>query len=199
VLRRAVAALAAVHLLLTVAVSCRGTAWLVSRELTLLPVPFAGPAKVLEDASAVILGRSLPDAHPVREVINSYLHLAGIQTGYGYFAPNVPDAYKLVFELYREDGEVDYQAAGVERGESSLRFASLLDFVGRTASDADRRFLVQLLAQSIWNERPDVVRVRAILATVTLPGPAEFRQSPEVNYEIRDVYDFKRPAAVPEQ
>jgi hypothetical protein len=45
----------------------------------------------------------------VRNGITVYLHSAGIEAGYGFFAPNVPPNYKLVFELHYPDGRIDYE------------------------------------------------------------------------------------------
>jgi hypothetical protein len=191
--RRALIALAAVHLLLAFAVSARGTGWLIRRNLTLLPASFSAPAQVVENVSAGVSGQLLPRSNPIRQGINTYLHLAGIQAGYGYFAPNVPDASKLVFELHRSNGEVAYETAGLERGESGLRFASFLDFLGRTASDRDRRFLIELLARPVWRAQPDVVRMRAIVATVAIAPPDEFRRTKAASYDIRAVYEIERP------
>ena len=39
----------------------------------------------------------------IRRGIASYLHFAGIQAGYTFFAPNIPGYYRLTFELYYED------------------------------------------------------------------------------------------------
>ena len=45
----------------------------------------------------------------MRETIAFYLHAAGIEVGYGYFAPNVPYSYKLVFQLTYPNGTTEYE------------------------------------------------------------------------------------------
>jgi hypothetical protein len=187
------AALAAFHGLLILCVSSRDAGWLIAHRLTLLPAWLAAPADKVQTIAMSILAQQPGSSTVVRKALNTYLHAAGIERGYGYFAPNVPDAYKLVFELHHADGEVTYQAAGTETGESSLRFASLMDYLGRTASDADRRFLAQLLTQSLWGEHNDVVKIRCILGSITIAPPAEFRKSNAATYEFCCAYEFARP------
>ena len=65
--------------------------------------------RVLEDATFTVLGQKLPPNNPMRETIAFYLHAAGIEAGYGYFAPNVPYSYKLVFELTYPNGTTEYE------------------------------------------------------------------------------------------
>ena len=53
-------------------------------------------------------------------------NIAGIETGYGYFAPNVPGGYRLVFELHYPDGRVEYELPSVSSAAAGLahsRFA----------------------------------------------------------------------------
>ena len=68
----------------------------------------------------------------MREALNTYVKLAGIETGYGYFAPNVPGGYRLVFELHYPDGRVEYELPSVRSAAAGLRIAGLLDSIGRT-------------------------------------------------------------------
>ena len=60
------------------------------------------------------LGQDLAASNPAREALATYLHIAGIESGYGYFAPNVPGSYKLVFELHYPDGRVQYELPHVQ-------------------------------------------------------------------------------------
>ena len=88
--------------------------------------------RLFPSLSASILAAS----NPIRQVLATYLHLAGIETGYGYFAPNVPGSYKLVFELHYPDGRVEYELPSVSSAAAGLRLAGLLDKIGRTPYDA---------------------------------------------------------------
>ena len=92
------------HFLLILSFSCRDTFRVVAEGPTILPVSFKNFSQKAETALSAALGQKLPASNPVREALNTYVQLAGIETGYGYFAPNVPGGYRLVFELhYRTD------------------------------------------------------------------------------------------------
>ncbi|PYI64761.1 MAG: hypothetical protein DMF07_05960, partial [Verrucomicrobia bacterium] len=56
---------------------------------TVLPVLFKNFSKKAETALSTRIGQKLPASNPVREALNTYVQLAGIEIGYGYFAPNV--------------------------------------------------------------------------------------------------------------
>ena len=63
--------------------------------------------KLWDRAAEIIvvpLGQTLPEANPIRHIVSAYLNLAGIGAGYSYFAPNIPDNYKIIFELHYPDG-----------------------------------------------------------------------------------------------
>ncbi|HTG28779.1 MAG TPA: hypothetical protein VK818_11210 [Methylomirabilota bacterium] len=129
-------------------------------------------------------------SNPVRQALATYLHLAGIETGYGYFAPNVPGSYRLVFELHYPDGRVEYELPSVSSAAAGLRIAGLLDTIGRTPYDALREHLVKMLARSIWREHPDVKTIRAVFGSIILPGVNDFEQGKRQSYEFLYAYDF---------
>ena len=135
-------------------------------------------------------GQNLAASNPVREALATYVHVAGIEAGYGYFAPNVPGSYKLVFELHYPDGRIEYELPSVSSAAAGLRIAGLLDNIGRTRYDALREILVKTLAQSIWREHPEVKSVRAILGSIRLPTAREFEEGKRESYEFLYAYDF---------
>ncbi len=137
-----------------------------------------------------MLGQKLLASNPVREALATYLQGAGIETGYGYFAPNVPGTYRLVFELHYPDERVEYELPSIRSGAAGLRMAGLLDNIGRTSYDAGREILVKTLAQSVWRDHPDVKSVRAILGSVRLPSIGEFEKGKRESYEFLYAYDF---------
>ena len=137
-----------------------------------------------------VLGQHLAASNPVRQALATYLHMAGIETGYGYFAPNVPGSYKLVFELHYHDGRVEYELPRVSSAAAGLRIAGLLDKIGRTRYDALRERLVKMLAQSIWREHPEVETIRAVFGSITLPNVSEFERGKRESYEFLYAYDF---------
>ncbi len=99
------------HFLLIISFSCRETLGLIARGLTIFPSSFKSFAQKAETVADAVLGQHLAASNAVRQALATYLHIAGIETGYGYFAPNVPGSYKLVFELHYPDGRVEYECA----------------------------------------------------------------------------------------
>lgn len=182
----------AIHLCLIAVVCCEETLALVSAQLTILPTACSSPARKLQPSFAAVLRRHCVAEDRGRQLINTYLHLAGIESSYNFFAPNVPPAYKLVFEFTYNDGRVDYESAGFEGGETSLRFASLLDYLGRLQFEAGREYLIHSLATSAWQAHPDAVHVRAILGSLVYPPPHQFLVDPTVTYQFAAAYTFSQ-------
>jgi hypothetical protein len=179
-----------VHFLLIITFSCRDTLGLVARGPTIFPPSFKRFSQKAETALSAVLGQRLAASNPVRQALATYLHIAGIETGYGYFAPNVPGSYKLVFELHYPDGHVEYQLPRVSSAAAGLRIAGLLDEIGRTPYDALREYLVKMMARSVWREHPAVKTVRAVFGSIRLPGVTEFEHGQRESYEFLYVYDF---------
>ncbi len=156
----------------------------------MLPSPFRRYSEKAETVASVALAQNLPASSPIRRALLTYLHIAGIERPYGYFAPNVPVSYKLVFELHYSDGRVEYEVPGGNSAAADLRLAALLDEIGRTRVDALREYLVKLLARSTWREHPDVKTMRAILGSRNSPSIDEFKQGTRESYEFLYAYDF---------
>jgi hypothetical protein len=180
------------HFLLIITISCRDIVWLVAHKLTILPAPFRAAAQKVEPIATGALGNNLSASNPLRRALLTYLHLAGIDRGYGYFAPNVPSGYKLVFELHYPDGRVEYELPGVNSGAAGLRVATLLDEIGRTRYDPLREYIIKTLAASAWREHPGVKTVRAVFGSLDLPSPAEFEGGKRESYDFLYAYDFSR-------
>jgi hypothetical protein len=178
------------HFLLIISFSCRDTLRVVAEGPTLLPISFKNFFRKAETALSAALGQKLLPSNPVREALNTYVQLAGIETGYGYFAPNVPGGYALVFELHYPDGRVEYELPLVRGAAAGLRIAGLLDTIGRTRHDVLREYLVKTLAGSIWRQHPDVESVRAIVGSIRLPTVREFTEGKRESYEFLYAYDF---------
>jgi len=136
------------------------------------------------------VGQRLAASNPVRQALATYLHIAGIETGYGYFAPNVPGSYKLVFELHYPDGRVEYELPSVSGAAAGLRIAGLLDTIGRTPYEVLREHLVKTLARSVWREHPEVKTVRAVFGSIRLPTVSQFEHGQRGSYEFMYAYDF---------
>jgi hypothetical protein len=188
------------HFLLIVVLSCRETLWLVAHGLTILPPSCQEYSAKAEALASVALAQNLPGPNPIRRTLLTYLHLAGIDRGYGYFAPNVPVSYKLVFELHYPDGSVEYDLPGATGAAADLRMAALLDEIGRTRVGALREYLVKMLARPVWREHPEATTMRAIFGLRNFPGIEEFERGKRESYEFLYAYDFSRgqdPAEAP--
>ena len=120
----------------------------------------------------------------------TYLHVTGIERGYGYFAPNVPGSYKLIFELHYPDGTVEYAIPEVGSAAGELRLTGLLDEIGRTRHDKLREYLVKMLARATWREHPNATTIRAVFGSLRLPTIDEFEQGAKQSYDFLYAYDF---------
>jgi hypothetical protein len=180
------------HFLLIITVSCRDIVWLVAHKLTILPAPFTVAAQRVEAITSSALGNNARTSNPFRRALLTYLHIAGIDNGYGYFAPNVPAGYKLIFELHFADGRVEYKLPRVSNAAAGLRVATLLDEIGRTKSEPLRQYMIKMLATSAWSEHPDVISIRAVFGSLNLPSPEEFASGQLESYDFLYAYDFSR-------
>jgi hypothetical protein len=180
----------ALQLFLIITVSSRDTFWLMSKSRTIFPDSCKKFWQQAEQIASMALGQRLPRSNPVRQILTGYLDLSGIEVGYGFFAPNVANSYKLVFELRFPDGRVEYELPRVSNAASVLRVAGLLDTIGRTRSEALRQTMVKMLADSMWREHADATMIRAIFGSVVLPSAPEFEQGKRESYEFLYAYDF---------
>ena len=180
----------AVHLFLIFAVSCRETSWLLARGLTVLPSSFKAIGEQGEKTSSAALGSGLTKANPLRQAITIYAHVAGIEGGYGFFAPNIPDSFTLVFEIHYPDGRVEYELPQVGSTAADLRLAGLLDKLGRREYDPLREGLIKMLAHSIWRAHPDAKMIRAVFGSINLPSMLEFEQGKKPTFHFLSAYDF---------
>jgi hypothetical protein len=178
------------HFLLIVTVSSRETLWLIARGLTIVPPPLKSYVPTSGTDVATTPGQKLATLNPLRGALATYLHIAGIERGYGYFAPNVPAAYKLIFELHYPDGRVEYRLPLVHSAAAGLRLAGLLDEIARTRYDPLREYLVKMLARPVWREHPEATTINAVFGSINLPSVNEFEHGARESYQFLYAYDF---------
>ena len=178
------------HFLLIIIASCRDLFRLVADGLTILPSSFSIAPQRVETIASRALGQHLPGSNLFRRGLLTYLHIAGIERGYGYFAPNIPGGYKLVFELHFADGRVEYELPRVSSAAAGLRVVTLLDEIGRSRSDPLREYMVKTLAASVWREHPGVIKIRAVFGSLNLPRAEEFERGKRESYDFLYAYDF---------
>jgi len=180
------------QLLLIISFAGRDTLRSIAEGPTTLPSSLKSSSQKAEGILSTALGQRLPTANPYREAVATYVNLAGIEVGYGYFGPNVPGTYKLTFALQYPDGHVEHELPHVSTAAAGLRVSRLLDEIGQTKYDALREILVRMLAQSVWREHPEVKAVQAVFESVKLPPLNEFEHGKRESYQVLYTYDFVR-------
>jgi len=183
----------AFHLFLIVVVCLRDTFSVFASTPTILPAEINEIWQDGEQTAAALLGQRLDRSNWVRNGIAVYLHGAGIESGYGFFAPNVPPNYKLVFEVHYPDGRIDYEIPRVSNAATGLRFAGVLDQLAEVTYAPLRAAMVKIVAYSVWQAHPEASLIRAYLGCGRLPTPAGFERGEKESYDLLFAYDFTFP------
>jgi hypothetical protein len=178
------------HFFLLTAVCFAGIFWLIAQGSTILPSACNEYARKAELVATWCLGKEARASNALRRGITTYLHMAGIQAGYSFFAPNVPSPHRLTLELFHDDGRVEYESPRVRSKAAALRLDSLLDKLPEQRYESVREALVKMLAFSVWRDHPDVKKVRATFEAVRLPSIAEFEQGKAETFEPMFSFDF---------
>jgi hypothetical protein len=184
------AALFGIHFLLITAVCLAGLLSLIAEGATILPSALNQYAGKAELVAAWLLGKQRDAARPVRYGVATYLHAAGIQAGYTFFAPNVPGYHRLILELYYEDGRVEYDSPHVRGRAAALHLNSLLNRLAEARYEPLREVVVKMLALSVWRQRPDAKKIRAIFGSVNIPSISDFEHGKKESFQPLFSYDF---------
>ena len=179
-----------IHFFLITAVCFAGLFSLIAEGATILPSALDTCARKAELFAAWLLGKQAGAASPVRRTIATYLHAAGIQSGYTFFAPNIPGYHKLIFELTYQDGRIEYESPHVSSRAAPLRIDSLLNRLADNRYEPLREVVVKMLALSIWRERPDVKKIRATFGSVSPPSISDFEHGKGESFQPLFSYDF---------
>ena len=182
----------ALQLPLIISFAVRDTLRSIAEGPTILPTSLKSSSKKAEGVLSTALGQRLPTSNTYREALATYVNLAGIELGYGYFGPNVPGTYKLTFELHYPDGHIEYELPQVSSVAAGLRVSRLLDEIGQTKYDTLREILVRMLAQSVWREHPEVKAVHAVFEWIRLPRLNEFEHGKKESHHVLYTYEFVR-------
>ena len=178
------------HFLLAIIASLRATLSIFAQTQTVFPDPLRGVWQTTGEAAASAMGQKLDPSNPVRNSIAIYLQAAGSEAGYGFFAPNVPDSFTLLFEIHFADGRVVYDLPHVMSASDGLRFNGLLDQMSMITYEPLRNTIFKILTYSIWQSYPEATRIRAIFTTAILPSIAEFRAGREISHQVLFDYDL---------
>lgn len=179
-----------IHLVLMTAVCFAGLFSLIAEGATMLPSALEPYARKAEVAAAWLLGKEAAASSLVRRGIGTYLHAAGIQAGYTFFAPNVPGYHRLTLELFYDDGRVEQESPRLRSKAAGLRLESLLDRLADERYEPIREVTVKMLALSVWRQHPDVKEIRAVFGSVTPPSVAEFEQGKAEIFQPMFSFDF---------
>jgi hypothetical protein len=179
-----------IHFFLITAVCFAGLFSLVAERATILPSALDTCARKAELAAAWLLGKQAGAPSPVRRTIATYLHAAGIQSGYTFFAPNIPGYHKLILELTYQDGRVEYESPHVSSRAAPLRIDSLLNRLADNRYEPLREVVVKMLALSVWRERPEVKKIRATFGSVSPPSISDFEHGKGESFQPLFSYDF---------
>ena len=179
-----------VHFFLITAVCFAGLFSLVAERATILPSALDTDARKVELLAAWLLGKHAASSSPVRRSVATYLHVAGIQSGYTFFAPNIPGYHKLIFELNYDDGHVEYESPHFSGKAAALRLDSLLARLGDNRYEPLREVVVKMLALSIWREHPDVRKIGATFGLVSPPSISDFQHGKGESFQPIFSYNF---------
>ena len=163
---------------------------MIAQGATILPPACNEYARRAELGATWCLGKEAAPSNPLRRGIATYLHAAGIQAGYSFFAPNVPTKHRLTLELFYDDGRVEYESPHVRSKAAALRLDSLLDRLPEQRYEPVREVLVKMLAFSVWREHPNVKKLRATFGSVNPPSITEFEQGKMETFQPMFGFDF---------
>jgi len=179
-----------IHFFLLTAVCLVGIFSLIAEGSTILPSACEKSAREAELVASWPLAKEAEASNPIRQGISTYLHAAGIQAGYSFFAPNVPSQHRLTFELFYDDGRVEYESAHVRSGAAALRVSSLLDRLAEQRYEPIREVVVKMLALSVWREHPDVKTIHTTFGSVNPPEMSEFENGKAETFQPMFSFDF---------
>ena len=179
-----------IHFFFITAVCIAGIFSLIAEGATILPSALNNSARKIELVAASVLGKQAAASSPLRRGIATYLHAAGIQAGYTFFAPNIPSYHKLILELHYQNGRVEYDSPHVRGKAAALRLDSLLDRLADPIYEPLREVVLKMLAFSVWREHPDVEKIRAIFGSVNPPSVSDFEHGKGESFQPLFTFDF---------
>jgi len=177
------------HLVLVFTIGCRDIVAFVARGYTWLPTHAGVVAQRIEITAASAFA-GMPASHPASQAAFTYTHLGGIEAGYAFFAPSVPDNYKLVFELHYPDGRVEYDLPHAATASGGLRLSTLIDNIGQAENEELREIMAKMLAYAVWQQHPDATMIRTVLGFAVLPTAEEYRRGTRESDQFLYAYDF---------
>jgi len=180
----------AVHFVFIAAISCWDILDLIGAGRTMLPPAIGAPARQVSRAMHTMSPRQLPRRNPVRQTIIGYAHLSGVESPYTFFAPNVPQSLRVVFEIHYPDNRIVYDVPHVQSHTEGLRLSALVD---QAAAQPGlwRDVILQMLAASAADRNPDATQIQVVVAALKFPRPTDYLTGSEPTYELVCSYNFE--------
>ena len=177
------------HFLAIAAVSCWDIVNLVADRRTILPQVVVRGASRIAQMMKSSSPRQLPRSNLLRQTVVGYCHAAGIDSPYTFFAPNVPQSLKVVFEIQFPDKQVSYELPRVQSDTEGLRLSALID---QAAAQPGlwREVVLQMLAAGAADNNPEANRIRVVVAALRFPRPADYLNGAEPSYQFLCSYNF---------
>jgi len=179
-----------IHFAALLFVSVHETARLISLRLTNIPHSIADSIQRFTSVTETQLGLPLSKTNPLRQGLIAYLAFGGVDAGYGYFAPNVPNSYELSFELHGDDNRIELQSLRLDSSDLGLRVASLVDQIGGTSAPELREHMLKKIATIVARRNSGVKNVRVSLSQVTSPTLEEYARGKRQTAVLLHRYDF---------
>ena len=123
----------------------------------------------------------------------TYLHAAGIESGYGFFAPNVPDNYKMIFDFEFPDGHHESDMPVVGSDAAGLRLAGFMDQLADTTDASLQEAMVRVVSASAVAKYQGATKARVVVGAARLPTPLQYRNGERESYDPILVFDFAYP------
>ncbi len=125
-----------------------------------------------------------PDFGPgiAGKLIRFYASCTGADSGYGFFAPNVPDQTVAHIISTEADGRMIAEQFDAAQRTTSLRIASLMSVFRRVDLP---ELQAKLIAAHTFGSRPSAREVQVFIGYYRVPSIREFREGKEPEFEMR--------------
>jgi hypothetical protein len=125
-----------------------------------------------------------------------YAHIAGIESGYGFFAPNVPPAYRLAIVIERPQGVMSEKVLSSENIEINLRLTTLVDYIARTQLEPVRQLLIQRLTFPLSSDA-GALKVYIVVSRLQSPSLQEYVAGARGTWMTQYEYEWSDAASRP--
>jgi hypothetical protein len=179
-----------IHFAFIAVVSCCDIFDVVAAGQTALPQPIANLARHATEVLESLSPRQLSRRNPVRQTVIGYAHLSGVESPYTFFAPNVPESLRVVFEIHHPDNRITYDVPHVQSHTEGLRLSALVDQAARQPG-LWRDVVLQMLAAAAADRNPDATQIQVVVAALRFPRPIDYLTGSQPTYDLVCSYNFE--------